>query len=152
MGVLKNGYFSDACRTYYNGSDKKIATLVKIGQEALEVGIQNAFSGNRLGTLGWAIDNYVKKNNCQTFSQFTGHGVGFAVHESPVVLHYGEKRTGEKINNGLVIAIEPIITMGSHSTYLADDGWTICSSDGSVAVQVEDTIAVTEKGPIVLTR
>lgn len=152
VGVVKRGYFADACRTIYSGKlDQATMTLFKTGREALNIGIKNSLPGNRLGTLGWAIEKYVNNNGFSIVRQFTGHGVGFAVHESPVVFHYGEKATGIKMIPGLVIAIEPSVCVGSADVKRADDGWTVLTASGEKSVQFEDTVAITENGPFVLT-
>ncbi len=152
VGVVKQGYFGDACRTFFVPEiEAEAERLINVTARALEVGVKNCFDGNRLGTLGWAIQSYVENEGFNIVREFTGHGVGFSVHESPVVFHYGEKDRGMRIREGMVLAVEPIVNAGLRDVEILDDGWTAETLDGHLSAQFEDTIAVTKNGPVVLT-
>lgn len=151
IGAVLKGYFSDACRTYSIGNNEEHDKLIQAGRESLKVGIKNAFVNNSLSLLGKKIEEKTTEKGYSIFKQLTGHGVGFAVHESPVVFHYGEKNSGVRLKEGLVIAIEPVIGNGSTDIEKGGDGWTMITKDKSLSVQFEDTIAITKNGPFVLT-
>ncbi|MBN1501715.1 MAG: type I methionyl aminopeptidase [Spirochaetes bacterium] len=152
VGVVKKGYFGDACRTFFVPEIEDDALrLIETTRRALEIGVKNCFDGNRLGTLGWAIQKYVEAEGFSIVREFTGHGVGFAVHESPVIFHYGEKDRGQRLRQGMVLAVEPIVNAGLPDVEILEDGWTAETIDGRLSAQFEDTIAITENGPVVLT-
>ncbi|MBP9021909.1 MAG: type I methionyl aminopeptidase [Spirochaetes bacterium] len=152
IGASKNGYFADACRTFACGRiSTEAQRLIETAQIALAEGIEQARAGNFLGDIGYAVEKYVNSRKCSVVREFCGHGVGFAAHEPPVVLHYGKEKTGLKIAEGLVIAVEPIINEGKRELVTLSDGWTAVTKDGSLSAQFEETIAVTKNGVIVLT-
>lgn len=126
--------------------------LLTITKEALSIGIKAAQPGGRIGDIGSVIEAHAKKHGITVVSQLTGHGVGFGVHEDPFVPNYGRKGTGERIEPGLVIAIEPIFTLGEDGIKLHSDGYTCLTKDGAASAQFEHTIAITEKGPEILTK
>jgi len=153
VGVVKNGYFGDACRTYGVGVlPDEVKTFVDHAEKALLIGINAALPGKKLGDVGSAIQTYVESHGYSVVRDYTGHGVGFAVHEDPVVLHYGTPGTGVTLRPGMVIAVEPMINMGRYETKLLADGWTAVTKDGSLSAQFEHTIAITENGNDILTR
>jgi methionyl aminopeptidase len=125
--------------------------LAEIAYKALFVGINEIYPGKTIGDIGYAIENFVKKEGFSVVRNFTGHGVGFALHEPPVVPNYGNRGTGEEIRDGMVMAVEPIVTNGSGELKILEDGWTSVTCDGAMAAQFEHTIAVTKKGPVILT-
>ncbi|MBP8082109.1 MAG: type I methionyl aminopeptidase [Spirochaetes bacterium] len=152
IGASKNGYFADACRTFACGRISiEAQKLIETAQCALAEGIEQAEVGNFLGDIGHAVEKYVNSRKCSVVREFCGHGVGFAAHEPPIILHYGNKQTGLKISEGLVIAVEPIINAGKRELATLSDGWTAVTKDGSLSAQFEETIAVTKNGAIVLT-
>jgi methionyl aminopeptidase len=153
VGTVKNGYFGDACRTYGVGVlAPEVKKFVDHAEKALEVGINAAQPGNKLGDVGYAIQTYVESHGYSVVRDYTGHGVGFAVHEDPVVLHYGHPGTGLTLRPGMVICVEPMINMGRCETKVLSDGWTAITRDGSLSAQFEHTIAITETGNEILTR
>lgn len=151
-GVVLNGFFSDACRTFTVGevtpSAQKLADAARI---SLEQAIGAIRPGGRVGDIGAAIQEYAESQGYSVVRNYTGHGVGFALHEPPVVPHYGKKGTGFFLEPGLVIAIEPMINDGGYSIRLLDDGWTAVTADGSLSAHFEQTIAITADGPLILT-
>jgi methionyl aminopeptidase len=152
IGVVKSGYFADACRTFAVKPVLKIADkLISVTAESLKMGIEILYPGNRLGDMGSVIERYVKACGFSIVRDYTGHGVGFAVHELPCVLHYGEKGRGRILQEGMVLAIEPIVNEGSADIMVLDDGWTAVTEDGKLSAQFEHTVAVTMDGPVILT-
>ncbi|MFH0974177.1 MAG: type I methionyl aminopeptidase [Spirochaetota bacterium] len=152
IGVVKNGYFADACQTFTvkpisDAADK----LVSVTDKALQIGIDTCYPGKRLGDLGAAIQEYVESNGFSVVRDYTGHGVGFAVHELPSVLHFGTKGKGRIISEGMVLAIEPMVNEGTSDVVVLGDGWTAVTEDGKLSAQFEHTVAVTKDGPVILT-
>lgn len=152
IGVVKNGYFADGCCTFAMKPVLEIADkLINVTRTALEKGIKFLYAGNRLGDMGSAIQEYVEEQGFSIVRDFAGHGVGFAVHELPGVLHYGIKGTGKIIREGIVLALEPIVNEGTSEILVLDDGWTTVTKDGRLSAQFEHTVAVTKDGPVILT-
>jgi methionyl aminopeptidase len=151
-GVVLNGYFSDACRTFAVGKTAESAMrLAATTEQALERAISVMRPGNRIGDIGNAIQEYAEAHGYSVVRNYTGHGVGFALHEPPVVPHYGKKGTGNILEPGMVLAIEPMINEGGNAVRLLDDGWTAVTADGSLSAHYEHTIAITGNGPVILT-
>jgi methionyl aminopeptidase len=152
VGVVKNGFFADACHSYIVPPADSIAqSLSDAAKKALDLGIAQAYPGKRLGDIGSVIQNYVEKCGYSVVRDYTGHGVGYAVHEEPTILHYGRPGTGVTLREGMVLAIEPMINAGAYGTMLLDDGWTAVTRDGSLSAQWEHTVAITAHGPDILT-
>lgn len=126
--------------------------LMDVTQESLAVGIKAARGGNRVGDIGHAIEAFVKPYGYGIVYELCGHGVGYKVHEEPQVLNLGEAGTGPKLKPGMVIAIEPMLNMGSPDIYLADDGYTFKTKDGSLSAHFEHTIAITDGEAEILTK
>lgn len=151
--AYKNGYHGDTARTYKVGQTSKLADeLFRVTKESLELGIEAAQEGNRLGDIGYAIESYIKKFGFHAVRDFTGHGIGRGFHEPPQVLHYGKPNTGRKIVRGMVFTIEPMINVGTHVVRFLRDNWTAVTRDGSLSAQFEHTIAITSRGTEVLSR
>ena len=151
-GTVMNGYFADSCNTFCVGTVSEDARrLVNIAYQALMTGISEIGHGKFIGDIGYAVETFVKSKGCSVVRNFTGHGVGFALHEPPVVPNYGLRGRGVEMIEGMVITVEPIVTTGSGRLVVQDDGWTSVTSDGSLAAQFEHTIAVTKDGPVILT-
>ncbi len=130
---------------------KDAERLLRGTREALDTGIQMVRPGARVGDIGYAIEAHLKKYNLGIVRKLAGHGVGYAVHEEPLIPNYGQQGAGAVLKKGMVIAIEPMATLGGDDIIIADDEWTIASSDGSLAAHFEHTIAVTESGGEILT-
>ncbi len=152
-GVTYKGLITDAARSIAIGevSNEKIR-LLKTAKEALEKGIDAAQPGNHVGDISKAIETVIKKAGFKVIRDLTGHGVGHKLHEPPVVNNYFNGKMGEKLKPGMTIAIEPIFAVSSSSIITLDDKWTIITADGSCAVQEEETVLITEKGPEILTK
>ncbi|NLV66215.1 MAG: type I methionyl aminopeptidase [Spirochaetes bacterium] len=151
-GTVMNGYFADSCSTFIVGDAGEPAKrLVNAAYQALMTGISEIGIGKTVGDVGHAVDSYARSKGYSIVKNFTGHGVGFALHEPPVVPNYGIKGKGAELTEGMVITVEPILTEGSDQLIVMDDGWTSITSDGSLSAQFEHTVAVTKNGPIILT-
>ncbi len=149
------GYYTDTAVTVAVGKvSKRVRDLIHVTQEALEVGIEQVKIGNTIADIGRAIEKYVKKQGKYGIVQdLVGHGVGHAVHEDPRVPNYEDRELEQwEIVPGVVIAIEPMISLGTWKVVMAPDGWSISTADKSLSAHFEHTIAVTEKGPVVVTR
>jgi methionyl aminopeptidase len=151
-GVVLNGYFADSCKTFPVGEITENAfKLINTAVDCLNAAINQMTSGSRAGDIGSVIQNYAEKRGYSVVRDFTGHGTGFSLHESPSIPHYGTKGTGVKLVEGMVIAIEPMINEGTYKVVTLADRWTAVTSDGKLSAQFEHTVAVTDKGPIILT-
>lgn len=147
------GYCADMARAYFIGKPSAQALkLVEVAENALKKGISQARAGNRLGDISAAIQEEVEKHGYGVVRDFAGHGIGKQMHEDPEILNYGKPGQGVLLQPGMTFAIEPMITEGSYKVYVAKDGWTVKTSDMSLAAHVEDTIAITHGEPKVLTR
>jgi methionyl aminopeptidase len=153
IGLALNGWCGDMCVTYAVGAvDPKTQKLIDVSKRCLELGLDQAKSGNRLGDIGEAIERYVSAQGFSVVREYTGHGVGRDLHEGPTVLHVGKRGTGMKLRPGMVFTIEPMVNMGRPETRLLGDHWTVVTKDGSKSAQFERTLAITENGTEILTR
>lgn len=142
-GVLMNGYYGDSAYTFTVGEIKKeVEDLLIATKAALYVGIENAKVGNRIGDIGYSIQNFVEKRGYSVVREMVGHGIGKKLHEKPEVPNYGKKGSGKKINNGLVIAIEPMINLGKKDILIEKDGWTVRTVDKKPSAHFEHTVAI----------
>jgi methionyl aminopeptidase len=152
IGVVKNGYFADGCYTFaVKPVSENADKIISVTSTALEKGIALLYPGNKLGDIGYTIQEYVEGHGFSIVRDYAGHGVGFAVHEAPVVLHYGDKGTGKVVREGMVLALEPIVNEGTYEVRLLEDGWTAVTRDRKISAQFEHTVAVTKDGPVILT-
>lgn len=148
-----NGYCADMARSYIIGDSAGIAQkLVAVAQKALDKGIAAARAGNRLGDISAAIQDEVEINGFGVVRDFAGHGIGKAMHEDPEILNYGKPGVGPLLRPGMAFALEPMITAGNYKVYITQDGWTVKTTDKSLAAHVEDTIVITEGEAKILTR
>ena len=142
-GVVMNGYYGDSAYTYEVGEvSNVIKDLLTRTKESLYKGIEQAVSGNRLGDIGFAIQNYVEKFGYGVVREMVGHGIGKNLHEEPQVPNYGRKGNGIMLKEGLVIAIEPMINLGTKTIKQLSDGWTIITADKKCSAHFEHTIVV----------
>ena len=142
-GVVMNGYFGDSAFTYEVGEvDAEIKQLLKVTKESLYKGIEMAVSGNRIGDIGYAVQKHAESFGYGVVRELVGHGVGKNLHESPEVPNYGRRGRGAKLQEGLVIAIEPMINMGTRKIMQHNDGWTITTIDNKPSAHFEHTIVV----------
>ena len=152
IGACYKGYHGDSAWTYAVGKvDPDKAYLMEHTEKALYEGIKQVKPGNHIGDIAHAIEEYAKLHHLGVVKELVGHGVGTSVHEDPEVPNYGEKGTGPRLRPGMVIAIEPMLTLGSPEVYVADNDLTVISEDGSCAAHYEHTVAVTEDGVLILT-
>ena len=142
-GTLLNGFNGDSCYTFEVGEvSEDIKALLRTTKESLYKGIEEALPGKRIGDVGFAVQQHCEKSGYGVVREFVGHGIGREMHEDPQVPNYGRRGNGTVIKNGLCIAIEPMITMGSPQIYLTEDRWTVKTRDGKPAAHFEHTIAV----------
>jgi methionyl aminopeptidase len=152
-GLIYDGLYTDHAITIIVGEvSKEIRELVSRTEEALYAGIKQARVGNRIGDIGAAILKVAESANLSVVESLTGHGVGYGVHEDPYVPNYGRSGEGDLIEEGLVIAIEPMFSLGSDEIKVASDGYTYLTEDGSLSAQFEHTVAITKDGPVILTK
>lgn len=153
LGIKYKGLFTDAAITVPVGRvTAEAQKLLRTTERALAAGIAQIKPGNTIGDIAHAIEKVGKSARLGVIRDLIGHGVGHAVHESPSVPNYGKPGTLEKLEPGMVLAIEPMFTLGDFRIKFLDDGWTVITADGSLAAHFEHTVAVTETGYIVLTR
>lgn len=146
-----NGFFGDSAITYAVGEiDEESRRLLEVTEKSREIGIEMAVVGNRIGDIGHAIQSYVEKNGFTVVRDFAGHGVGHAMHEDPIVANFGRKGRGIKIENGMVLAIEPMVNAGSYKINVKEDGWTIVTRDGKRSAHFEHSIAIVDGKPVIL--
>jgi len=152
-GAVLHGYFSDACITLAVGKEitQEHQNLIDTAEKSLMICIDQLHVGNTTGCLGAALGDFLSATPFKIMHQFTGHGVGFALHETPIVPHYGAKETGIRLQEGMVLAIEPVIKDGTTAVCFKKDGWTAVAEDNKYSAQFEHTVAVTKDGPLVLT-
>lgn len=150
--IFKNGFHGDHAYTFILGeTSPEILDFVRITKESLYVGIAQAVTGNRTGDIGYAIENYTNgQHGYGVVREMVGHGVGREMHEDPQVPNYGRRGSGKKLQENMVLAIEPMITMGSREIYTLDDGWTIVTEDGLPAVHFEHNVCVKKGKPEIL--
>lgn len=142
-GVIKNGFYGDSAYTFTVGNVKpEVLSLLKATKESLYKGIEIAVTGNRIGDIGYEIQNYVETLGYSVVRDLVGHGVGKNLHEKPEVPNYGRRGSGLKLQEGLVIAIEPMINLGKKEVVQEKDGWTIRTSDNLPSAHFEHTIAI----------
>ena len=142
-GVLLNGFNGDSCYTFQVGEvSQEVRTLLKTTKEALYKGIEAATAGHRIGDISYAVQTHCEAAGYGVVREFVGHGIGHEMHEDPQVPNYGRRGQGKQIKNGLCIAIEPMITMGTHEVYMDSDRWTIHTKDRKPAAHFEHTIAI----------
>jgi|TARA_B110000503_G_scaffold40257_1_gene66075 methionyl aminopeptidase len=150
-GVLKNGYYGDHAYTFEVGEvDEKIKLLLKSTKESLYKGILQFKTGNRVGDVGFAIQNHNELNGFGVVRELVGHGLGRQMHEKPEMPNYGKRGTGKKFQNGMVVAIEPMINMGVSKIDQLEDGWTILTSDNLPSAHFEHNIALIDGEPNLL--
>lgn len=144
-GVLKNGYYGDSAYTFKVGEvSPKKSRLLKVTLESLHLGLAKAVDGGWMGDISQAIQSHVEMHGYSVVREMVGHGIGTELHEPPEVPNYGRRKTGMRLQTGLVIAIEPMVNLGKRRIHTADDGWTIVTSDGMPSAHFEHTIVVRE--------
>jgi methionyl aminopeptidase len=151
VGVIKNKYHGDHAYTFIIGeAPSDVIQLVKVTKESLFEGIKEAVVGKRLGDIGYVIQQYNEKHGYGVVRDLVGHGLGQEMHEAPQVPNYGRKGSGILLKENLVMAIEPMINMGTKDVFLEDDGWTIKTADGKPSVHFEHDVCVKKGSALVL--
>lgn len=152
LGCIVEGYYADCAVTLPIGEiPTAVQKLLDVTRESLELAIQECRPDRRLSDVSHAVQRHVEAHGFGVVRSFVGHGIGRALHEEPQVPNFGEPGRGPRLRPGMVLAIEPMVTMGNYEVRVLDDGWTAVTTDGSLAAHFEHTIAVTESGPEVLT-
>ncbi len=153
VGAFFNGYHADAARTFAVGNiSEEAKKLIDVTKECFERGAQAALPGNRIGDIGFAVQSLAEEYGYGVVRELVGHGVGKNLHEEPDVPNFGNSGRGIRLKSGMVIAIEPMINEGTHMIdFNRQDGWTVTSRDGSLSAHYENTVAVTDNGPMLLT-
>ena len=152
IGACYKGYHGDSGWTYAVGKiDEEKEYVMKHTEKALYIGLEQIKPGNRIGDIGAAIEEYAKEKKLGVVKELCGNGVGTSVHEDPDVPNYGTKNTGPRLREGMVIAVEPMLTSGSPSIYVHDNDWTIDTKDGRPSAHFEHTVVVTADGYQILT-
>ena len=152
IGANYKGYHGDSAWSYQVGSvSREKAYLLEHTEKALFEGLKQVKPGNRIGDISHAIEEYAKTHKLGVVRELVGHGVGNHLHEEPDVPNYGEKGTGPILKEGMVIAIEPMLNLGTHKIYILDDDWTIITRDGSPSAHFEHSVVVTKDGYRILT-
>ena len=143
IGVLKDGYWGDSAYTFPVGEvSPEVKKLLDVTKESLYLGIEQAIAGKRIGDIGYAVQTYAEANGYGVVRELVGHGVGKSLHEAPEVPNFGRRGTGMQMLEGLVIAIEPMINLGTKNVKQMKDGWTIQTADGKPSAHYEHTIVV----------
>lgn len=153
LGAKYNGYNGDNAATFAVGQiSPKAQRLLDTTKESLYKGIEAAVPGNRIGDIGSAVQEYCESRGYGVVREYTGHGVGTSLHEDPEVPNFGTAGRGIRLLPGMTIAIEPMINEGTFKVNQMSDGWTIKTADGKLSAHFEHTIAITDNGPVILTR
>jgi len=153
VGCIVDGYYADCAATLAVGEiPASVRTLLDVTRESLELAIDVCQAGRRLSDVSHTVQSHVESQGLAVVRAFVGHGIGRALHEEPEVPNFGEPGHGLRLRAGMVLAIEPMVTMGTPEVEVQADGWTAVTRDGSLSAHFEHTVAITEQGPLVLTR
>ncbi len=151
FGVLYDGYYGDAAITVGVGKISAVARrLIRATKEALYLGIEKAVPGGRLSDISHAIQSHVERDGFSVVRKFVGHGIGSSLHEEPQIPNFGEPGTGVRLKPGMTLAIEPMVNEKDYDVEILDDGWTAVTKDGRLSAHFEHTIAITDKGSVIL--
>ncbi len=152
VGVVREGWVADAARTFAVGPVTPVAKkLLATTEQALHIAVEHCRPGNHLGDVSFSIQEHVEAVGLSIVRTLVGHGIGRSMHEEPQIPNYGEPGTGILLEEGMVLAVEPMVTAGRHAIRVGDDHWSIYSQDGSLAAHFEFTVAITAAGPRILT-
>ena len=153
LGAAKNGYNGDNAATFACGKvSDEAKRLMDTTRESLYKGIEQAVPGNRIGDIGNAVQTYCEERGYGVVRDFVGHGVGTKLHEEPSVPNFGHAGRGIRLLPGMTLAIEPMINQGTYKVKQLEDGWTVVTADGKLAAHFEHTIAITNNGPVIMTK
>ena len=152
VGACWRGYHGDSARTYPIGQvSEEAKSLLEHTRESFFCAMKVALAGNRVGDIGSAVDTHIRTAGFSVVREFVGHGIGAALHEEPDVPNYGTPGRGTRLYPGMVIAVEPMVNAGAPEVRVLSDGWTVVTKDGSLSAHYENTIAITDNGPMILT-
>ncbi|MFN8130685.1 MAG: type I methionyl aminopeptidase [Solirubrobacteraceae bacterium] len=152
IGVVLDGWVADAARTFPVGPVSPVATrLMRATEGSLFAAVDHCIAGNRLGDVSHAVQEHVEAEGFAVVRSLVGHGIGRQMHEDPQIPNFGEPGTGPLLEEGMVLAVEPMVTAGRHAVRMGDDHWAIYTADGSLAAHFEFTIAITAEGPRICT-
>jgi methionyl aminopeptidase len=152
LAATFHGFVGDTATTIPVGQiSEELKQLIRVTDECLDLGIAQCVPGNRIGDIGWAIQQHAEKHGYGIVRDYTGHGIGREMHEAPQIPNYGRQGTRDKIRLGYCFAIEPMLNLGTADTKTLDDGWTVVTRDGKASAHAEHTLAVTADGPEILT-
>ncbi len=150
-GVIYRGYYGDAAKTFSVGEVDDIAKkLLEVTEKALQLGVDECRSGKRVSDIGKRIEKYVSSEGFNVVRKFVGHGIGRSLHEPPEVPNFFDPEKNMKLKTGMVLAIEPMVTVGSYEVVEDEDGWTVRTKDGSLSAHFEYSVAITKNGPRIL--
>jgi methionyl aminopeptidase len=153
LGVYKDGFYGDAAYTFPVGKIRPgVERLLKVTEESLYIGIENARAGNRVSDISYSIQRHVESNGFSVVRAFVGHGVGSELHEEPQVPNFGPPGRGPRLRPGMTLAIEPMVNEGGYEVLILDDGWTAVTTDGKLSAHFEHTVLVTLNEPRILTK
>ena len=153
IGAVVDGFYGDMARTYPVGEvSAEAEQLIAVTKKALANGVAAAVAGNRLSDIGHAVQSYVEAHNLSVVRDFVGHGIGRSMHEAPQIPNFGRPGRGPRLKPGMVLAIEPMVNIGGWEVIVLSDNWTVVTADGGLSAHFEDTVAVTEDGPLILTQ
>jgi methionyl aminopeptidase len=143
----------DNAWTFFVGTpSQEVKALCEVTLDCLKAGIAQAVPGNHIGDIGFAVQSLAERHGYGVIREYVGHGVGHVMHEDPNVPNFGKKGRGVKLQVGMVIAIEPMIAMGTYKNHTLANGWTVVTNDHKPAAHYENTVAITKDGPVILTQ
>lgn len=152
MGAVVEGYFGDAAITVPVGeASPEAAELIRVTEECLYKGIEQARVGKRLGDISHAVQRTAESHGYSVVRDYVGHGIGSRMHEDPPVPNYGRPSRGPLLRAGMTLAIEPMVNLGTYEVYVKEDQWTVVTRDGKLSAHFEHTVAITPEGPLILT-
>jgi methionyl aminopeptidase len=153
LGAVLDGFFGDAAITVAVGEiGEQARRLLEVTEQSLQMGIAKAVIGNRIGDISSAIQQHVESHGFSVVRAFVGHGVGRSLHEEPAVPNFGRPGQGPRLKDGMTLAIEPMVNAGGSDVRVLDDDWTAVTADGSLSAHFEHTVAITKRGPKILTK
>ncbi len=153
IGVCLNGYHADAARTFPVGNvSSEAQRLIDVTRQSFYEGIKHAVIGNRIIDISSAIQDYVEKNGFSVVRDYVGHGIGTKMHEPPQIPNYRTREKGPRLQSGMTLAVEPMVNQGTYRIVLLDNYWTVVTADGKLSAHYENTIAITDDGPVILTK
>jgi methionyl aminopeptidase len=153
IGAYLNGFCADAARTYPIGNvSEQAKKLIEVTEQSFYEGLKNAVKGNRVSDISRAIQNYVEKNGYSVVRDYVGHGIGREMWEAPQIPNYCTRERGPRLDEGMTLAVEPMVNIGGYHVKVLDDKWTVVTADGSLSAHYENTFAVTDSEPVILTK